>query len=186
MDDVALAHVEPAQRGRCEEQRVGSKCIEPIGGERHECRLDDARAEDVDADDAQRLVAPRDPRVDLDHGTRCSDAALPCQHRVQALVEARARSPHLEIGCAGKRLDALGELPDSAGVDQLHRKPESDAQRQREHRQRGAPAILRERTAQQRAGRRDGDPVTHRIAHGARRARARARGRRSLRPRANG
>jgi hypothetical protein len=110
--------------------------------------------------------------IDLDHRARRDDAAHARKHGVQGLVESRARTADLEIGRARQRVHALRQLLDGAGVDQLHGEAEGDAQRERQDRQRGAPAVLRERAAQQRSGRRDGGSFSHPTARGARPARA--------------
>ena len=75
LDLHRVAGATPSQRiaAGLRKERVGPQHVEPIGGRRDEPGLDQAGAEDVDADDAQRLGAPRDLRVDLDDRARDGD-----------------------------------------------------------------------------------------------------------------
>ncbi len=152
---VADPHRERAHRGGRDEQRVRTQRVEPLRRRGDEPGLDESGTEDIDADDPERVVAARELRVDLDHGTRHGHARQPREHRIDALVEPGTRPAHLEIGLAGKRLHALRELVHRRLVDELHRVAERDAERDREHGERGTHPVLRERAPQHRTGGRE-------------------------------
>ncbi len=99
--DVAGGNAEPARRCCAYEQRVGAQRIETIGRRRDQCRLDPGYAKRILAQDAQRIVAAGELRVDLDYGARDGDLGHPRDCRIEPFVESGPRAAHFQIRVPG-------------------------------------------------------------------------------------
>ena len=106
-----------------------------------------AGAKDIETDDLERCVAANDLGVDLDDGARHRHLRHPGDAGIDRFGETAARSAHLEVGIAREHLDALRQLVDRGGIDELHRVAQRHAECDRQHREHGADPILRERAA---------------------------------------
>ena len=111
---------------------------------RHQPGLHAQYAEEVHAEDAQALLTPRQARLDLQHRARRGHLRPARQGDEEALVEAVARSHHLQVGLARDRAHAAAELVERGAVDQVHRQPERDAERDRQQRQRAGQAAAQQ------------------------------------------
>ena len=152
---IARLDAQPLGRGRAAQDRVRPQRVERVGDlGRNEVGLHESRPEDVEAEEAKRLLAPRRPDVRLDHRARYGDLGQAGEARVERLVEACARAAQLEVGGAGERLHGVRELADRRLVDELHRVAERDAERDRGERERKAAPALPERAEEERAAQR--------------------------------
>ena len=114
-------------------------------------RLDAGGAKEIEPEDLQRLAAPGQARLHLEHGTRHRHFGQFCETRVERLVETRPGTPHREIGLSGERLHGGGEFVDGRLVDELDGVAESDAERDGEDRQSEPALVLRQRREQETA-----------------------------------
>jgi hypothetical protein len=116
-DPVTNAHLEPARGGRTHEQHIGRQQVEAILDRGNQRRIDGTCAKSVDPDDAQRLPADRQLRVDFDHRARHAHFRQARESGVDRLVEAAAGPAYLEIGVPGKYLHTQRELADRRIID---------------------------------------------------------------------
>jgi hypothetical protein len=109
---------------------------------RREPRLQFCCAERIDADELQAPVATWQPRLRLDDRAGDRDAGHGGQLRVERLVEAEPGRLHRQVGHAEQA--ARGELHLVGGdaIDQVHRKAERHAERDRHDRKHGASRRL--------------------------------------------
>ena len=122
--------------------------IQTVGCVGDQAGLHGACTEGVDADDLQHVAAIGELGIDFHDRARHRNLGQPRQLRIDRFIETAARSSHLEIGVAGEKLHAERELVDCSAGDELHGVAERNSERDREHRQRAARLVLRERTGE--------------------------------------
>jgi hypothetical protein len=83
----------------------------------------------------------RQPRIDLEHGTRNRHFGHAGDGRVQRFVKPAARAAHSQIGFAGERVERLREFVGGLVIDELHGVTERDAQSDGQYRDQ-QPALL--------------------------------------------
>ena len=141
-EQVAAADAEPCHRGRRQQHRVFPQQVEGIDSFGEQAGLQLTRPEQIDPDDRQRFVAPRDPRLDLERRTDRRDSGPSRDQRIQRLVETFARTPQRQIGIPGQHPRRLRHLADRRRIDDLHREAERHAERDRQHRDGHPPGKL--------------------------------------------
>ena len=158
----AQAHLDGKRVAFLKPERLGGGCgkknpvraqkiqpLAPIPGRQK--RLDAGRAKEIEPQDPERLAAPGEPRLHLEHRTRHRHFGQPCDARVQRLVETRPGAANSQIGLSGERLHGGGEFVDGRLVDELDGVAESDAERDGENRESEPALVLRERREQEAA-----------------------------------
>ena len=90
----------------------------------------------------QRTVTARQSDSHVDHGARRLDTRHARELWVQVLVKARAWALHGEVCQAEQRARRALHFVRGDTIDQVHREPERDAERNREHGEEGAPGRM--------------------------------------------
>jgi hypothetical protein len=135
---ISLFQAEGFGRRRRQQDAIRRKQLAAILG--HELRLQDRRAQDVDAGERDGALAAGYAGLQLErracqrHPFKLRDA------RIQRLREAAARAAHLEVGFAGERAHRGGDVAHCRLVDQMHAVAQRHAERDAGDRQRHAPA----------------------------------------------
>jgi hypothetical protein len=90
------------------------------------------RAKGVEADQPERLAAPRHARRDLDDRARGGHAVGPCEPCVPGLVEPERRRLHGQVRGAEQAARRVLHLVRGHPIDELDRKPQRDTERDRD------------------------------------------------------
>ena len=148
-DRQAIANPNVRRRERCarQQQRIFGKWISAArtgaacsDANRHWCHV--GRAQDIQPEQRNRHTTRID-RLEHHHRAGIGNALNLRNPSVKRLVKpARARCKNLEIGCAVDRPDRLAERTDRRAVDEVHGKPQRDADGNRDHRHRNARGML--------------------------------------------
>ena len=86
----------------------------------------------VHAVDLQRILAPRQARLNHQHRAGFGHFGARGQHRVDGFVKTIARPHQLQIGFASDQAHAAPELIDGSAVDELHCQAQRHPERDRE------------------------------------------------------
>ena len=149
-DALAGRYAEPVGRRATQEDRVGiEKALHVRHAITEEPRLDSQRLERIECEQMHRAL-PREAQIELDHRTRDVDFGHRRDPRIDRLVESTERTANREIGIARKLPRRGVELADGRSVDQVHRDPERDPQRDADHRQQQPPSVRVPRIGRQR------------------------------------
>ena len=115
-----------------QEQGIGSKQIEDTSGNiADEGRLQRRGAKWVQPEHLERVAPPRQGDLELEDGARHTHGRLACERREQLLRETLARSADHDVGLTHQPLHCQAELVQRGGVDQINRRAERDAERNR-------------------------------------------------------
>ena len=138
MEHIAFRQAERCSGSGREKDAIGREQLAPVL--RHELRLQDRGAQDVDAAERDGALAAGDAGLQLERRARQRHAFEPRDARIERFRKTRAAAAHLEVRLAGERAHRGRHVAHRRAVDEVHAVPQRHAERDAGDGKRRAPA----------------------------------------------